>query len=420
MIKHFNTPNRLRDLVVVLMVSVATTATPILAGEDGPGTPAVSSLAPEAQFDAHDYAALANADPVDRQLATYARQAPEMGFLRLYGAGGTTMLQALPLFLGEAPSNVDYEHDASMRDELVQLQMHRIEVMLRQGMPSATLFKVGLASQFEHPYLCVITLDAERFRRKPENVSGLMAPSVNDEGLTTAGAKAMDVEDFLRFTVDHEVFHCLDAYFNGPAIRRTHDTLAQHYQAYLNEAQADAFASLAFNLARKRPDAFLEILAAIRTFSLLDLDLSHFTTDVIRRSRVASPSGNLGSLAQRVMASRTLVSEVAPSVERFALRLASAAKLVARLGGDPHALLNAFTEQPLPHATDTAVASLHRELLNAKRTLAIAAGPGTGSLPAPELPSWEDLPRQSGTVALETFYRRNVQSPVLPGLSNLH
>jgi len=373
MSKHTGVVSYVRELTYTAMIGFTLVATPGLCQESTQAGGFVAGLAPEAQLDAHDYSALANADPVDRQLAGYARHVSDMGFLRLYGAGGMSMLRVLPLFLGEGALNVDYEHDEPVRDTLIKAQMQRIEFMLRRGLPSATLFKAGLASQFDHAYLCVITLDAEQFRQDPGRISRLMTPDIGDRSPAGDRVGLVEVEDFLRFTVDHEVFHCLDAYFNGPTIRKTHNTLQHHFQSYANEARADAFASLSFQRNGMQSDDFLKTLAAMRTLSVLDMDMSHFTGDVIRRSiETALPDG-FGNIEQLVATSRALASAVVPSADHFALRIASAAHVAERLGGDPRDLLREFAAHPLPYPNDTRVASLFTEIKKARNVLASAS-----------------------------------------------
>jgi len=391
MITHLSIFKRLRDFVVALILGATMITAPSHAGEKVSNVSILTSLAPEALFDALTLTPPENMDAVDRQLASYTRQVPEMEILRLYGRGGLNMLQMLPRFLGEAPSSVDYEHDASVRDVLMQLQMQRIETMLREGMPSATLFKVGNGSQFDHPYVCVITLDAEFFRRSPESVLALMTPNFNEASSSTTAMPAMNVEDFLKFTVDHEMFHCLDAYFNGPTIQKTQDALKQHYQEYTNEARADAFASMAFMLEREQSSDFLEAFAAMRTLALLDMDLAHYTSDVITASMEASMLGDVESTQMRVAVSHLLASMATPTFEGFAMRIASAAQLVGRLGGDPSDMLNEIADQNLPNATDDTVATLHEALENAKYTLAAIYGQNTGNVSMPDMQSTEAL-----------------------------
>ncbi|MBD3609267.1 MAG: hypothetical protein HUJ30_01830, partial [Gammaproteobacteria bacterium] len=270
---------------------------------------------------AHDQSALSAAEPIDRQLAKYARQVPEMGFLRLYGDKAANILSQLPELLGDGAMNMDYEHNTSVRNTLMELQMYRIGLMLDKDLPSATLFKVGDDSVFEHKYLCVITLDLTPYKQTPSYATQFMLSGYNDSVL-------IENDAFLKFTVDHEVFHCLDAYFNGPPIKKTQSQVVNHYQQYINEARADAFSTLTFKQNVKNPNHFLNIFAAMRTLSVLNLDLQHFTGDVIRHSINTFQDFGIQSIETLIDMSRELVNDIIPSYEVYGIRLASTIQML--------------------------------------------------------------------------------------------
>lgn len=362
-------------LIAALLIGTVFAAT-AARGQDRSPDHGADASSRGAQIDAHDNPGVAQADPVDQQLAHYARQVPEVGFLRLYGKGGAKMVSVLPFFLGEGASNVDYEHDEPARQTLLDLQMKRIAFMLREGIPSTTLFKTGLASQFEHPYLCVITLDADQFRREAGSAARLLAPSLHEEGAAGHPAGQIDVGDFLRFTVDHEVFHCLNAYFNGHTFSKTHDMLQRAYQEHINEAQADVFASLAFEHNDAASVEFLRNVAAMRMLSVLDLDVAHATGDILLHSMAIPKFHNPESLPERIAASRKLVSDIVPSASQFALRLARVVQAAERLGQDPAPILDNLDGQPLPQPVESKVNALLASVATAKRRLTSTPVPG--------------------------------------------
>ncbi len=306
---------------------------------------------------------------MDRQLAEYAKRLPEVGFIRLYGEKGARFAQKLLKLLGEGAINLDYEHDASVSGTLLQLQMNRIGVMVKEGLPSATLFKVGKGSFFEHPYLCVISLDTDSFRKDPGYATRFMTPAQGSENHVSHEQAMLDTEDFLKFTVDHEVFHCLDAYFNGPTIKKTDDVISNRYQQYLNEARADGFASHAFIKTSSEPKKFLKRFAAMRTLSLLDFDLQHFTGDVIMESLVGKPVSPSQGIEQEVSLSRQMVAEIAPSANSYGVLLASTARLIGELGIDPEEFLNTLKGQKLPQHDESKVLAMLDEIKQAQRTL---------------------------------------------------
>lgn len=311
----------------------------------------------------------ADADPVDKQLARYSEKVPEMAILRLHGDQTAAVIRQLPALLGEGAANMDYEHDADVRTSLMEMQMYRIGIMAREGLPSATLFKVGKGAAFYRPYLCVITLDTRPFRQDAHYASRFLTSGHGNEYPVFGDVVLVENEDFLSFAVDHEVFHCLDAYFNGPPIKKTYDEIYSHYQLYMNEARADAFASEVFKGKSADPSLFLSKFASLRSLSLLGLDLQHFTGDVIRRSMSVPPVLLQRDLEQLVAASRALVAEVAPSAGRYGVRVVSIARLVDNLGGDSSNLLLEFEGQELPSHDESQVAALLHEVRQAQRIL---------------------------------------------------
>lgn len=346
------------------------------AGQSGQSGQSVAGPLLGHQIGVHDQTALAEADPVDRQLAQYARRLPEVGFIRLYGEKGAGFANKLLTLLGQGAINLDYEHDESSRSTLLQLQMNRIGIMVKEGLPSATLFKVGKGSVFEHPYLCVISLDADLFRQDPGYATRFLSPGSGSGTSVPHEKVVVDTEDFLRFTVDHEVFHCLDAYFNGPTIKKTSDAVDNHYQKYLNEARADAFASQAFMRTSVEPEKFLKRFAALRTLSLLDFDLPHFTGEVVLRSLESQTVLPNHDIEQEVAASRELADDIAPSAHGYGVRMASTAHLIGELGIAPGKFLNTLKGQKLPPHDDSKVLAMLHELEQAQKTLEKDSGQG--------------------------------------------
>jgi len=375
MVTRAHNVHGISGILVAVLIGTALMATSARGQGPAPDNGPEPGTLSNAQIDAHDDAEVAKADPVDQQLARYARLLPDMGFLRLYDQGGANMVSILPLFLGEGASNADYEHDESARENLLELQMKRIALMVRESLPSATLFKTGLASQFEHPYLCVITLDADKFRRESGLATRLLAPSLTDHGAASEPAGTVGVSDFLRFTIDHEVFHCLNAYYNGPNFRKTRDELRRVYQEHINEAQADAFASQMFMREGSESVDFLRNVAALRMLSVLDLDIAHFTGDMILQLIGNPESHPPKSLRQRVEASRALVSEIVPSATEFAQRLADVVYVAERLGRNPAPILDELADPPLPRPTEAKVNALLDSVAMAERRLTSAPVP---------------------------------------------
>jgi hypothetical protein len=155
-------------------------------------------------------------DVVKERRNFYNTRFPDISFVFL--KGGSSLLDdmmALSVLLRHDPKCLDYEHPRELRREFYEVTIERIQPMLWHRAPSATLFQpVGNSAQ--QPALCVITLD-------PCFVSGDDLKATKDL-LNIPDTLLQEVSvtnhlacvDYLTFVLDHEVFHCLDSYYNGP------------------------------------------------------------------------------------------------------------------------------------------------------------------------------------------------------------
>lgn len=312
----------------------------------------------ERAIGAHDGSRLATADPADQQLAQYSRRIPEMGFLRIHGYKGAQFVNKLAGLLGNGAVNMDYAHTENQRQDVVNLQLLRITRMAEQDLPSATMFKLGKDSAFDHRYLCVITLNTAPFREDPGFATHLMTSDMHLELSGSSARPYIRNEDFLSFTVDHEVFHCLNAYFNGASFRKTSSGVTSHYDHFLNEAKADAYASLMFNRVHEHKKEFLEHMAAIRTQALAVTDTLHVTSEVIRTSSGVCLAVGMLEPEEVVYFATKLVNEISPSIGEYSQHLANMVEAVKRLGGDAQELRKIFELDSLPRHDESKVVAM--------------------------------------------------------------
>jgi hypothetical protein len=278
------------------------------------------------------------------KLADYGKEFQEITFFHLQGPDDVFILHELPDKLGQGASNVDYEHPESARKLLLEAQIARIEQMLIYKMPSATLFKSGKNSSFQTPYVCVITLNinyflfdklaSTRFITGMENLSAANFP---------AGA-ALDNRKFLHFTVDHEVFHCLDAYLTGATRPRTQSQLTASYNDYRAEVRADVYAAL-----RQRNSgsnlSFLLNLANFRALTIKDWDITHYTTPALQHvQKLTKRDISSSNTTQTVKSAMLLANKLILSRDRYAHFVASAAEVALSYGSDEAMLSVEFTE----------------------------------------------------------------------------
>lgn len=219
---------------------------------------------------------------VKLQLANYEDYYPEVNFIHLDGLSGFKYLNSLPMRLGIGASNVDYEHRPNARELLIETQMGRIEMMLEERMPSATLFLTGENSAFTQPYVCVITLDDTVLLSDPLAATRFITGTKASENLPYQ--TSLDNGSFLLFTVDHEVFHCLDAYLNGPTRPMTRSQITASHSEFRAEQRADFYAALMHKSRPGSPDNFLRDVASFRTLSFNNWDITHYTAPILRRA----------------------------------------------------------------------------------------------------------------------------------------
>ena len=328
-----------------------------------------AALLQERTYNAQDSDRLAKADPVDQQLARYTRRIPEMGFLRIYGDKGARFTNQLAGLLGNGAENLDYAHEKEQRRDVVNLQLHRIARMVEQNLPSATLFKVGKDSAFEHRYLCVITLDTAPYRIDPDYATNLMTSDMHLELSNSSTLPFFRNEDFLRFTVDHEVFHCLNAYFNGASFRKTSNGVTSHYDHFLSEAKADAYASLMFSQVPDRKKEFLHNMAAIRTQALAVTDTVHATSKIIRLSSGICLAVGMLEPEEVVYFATKLVNRNSPSLSEYGQHLANMVEAVKRLGGDAQELIKIFELDSLPRPDEIKVAAMVEQVMTGRHQI---------------------------------------------------
>lgn len=253
-------------------------------------------FASNAVYAGADAGSIASAEIVDNMLAEYQSAYPDIQFVHLEDGLDSDRLDKIYAALGEDAENVDYEHPSALRSTLLVAHRRRIEIMLDEGLPSATLFRSGAQSDVQKGYVCVVTLDTTHFSGGPGAATGLLSVGFELE----TGAKLKN-EQFLRFTIDHELFHCLDAYLNGPTRPRTGSYINASYNDYRAEQRADLYAGFAHQARESGDEGFLHTLAMYRTLAILELDVEHFSAPLLLKIMRIDPSFSAGlSLVARV------------------------------------------------------------------------------------------------------------------------
>lgn len=153
---------------------------------------------------------------IEGLITIYTRAYPEIEFRLLNTMEDYDRLLPLTKSLGEDLSNLDYEHPKEVRITLVEAQQYRIATLLYHDVGSATLFKTPSAAVTEKPYTCLITSNRKLLDEDPLAATRFMygLPETILESMPES--LRISNHDLLLYAVDHEVFHCVDAYVNGP------------------------------------------------------------------------------------------------------------------------------------------------------------------------------------------------------------
>lgn len=268
-----------------------------------------------------------------QQLADYERHFPAIQFVTLPGAANwSEAMTALDLLLGYRPTVLDYEHPADVATLLLEVSLERIALLMQHQIPGAALFQVGEQAVARRPRVCVITLDACAIAGDDQRATDLMAGPPCESLPAPAGEHLLDAHATLRFVIDHEVYHCLDAHANG-GMPRGYDSHWGEYWRTRNEMAADAFA-VAAHLARTgRDGGFVTKLARLRGLALLAGDPQHFTFDAIEQVR-RMDAAELAAMSpqQRLALARRIGAQQLGDYPRFVRFWASAYQAMAELG----------------------------------------------------------------------------------------
>lgn len=187
---------------------------------------------------------------IDAQLHMYRRAFPEIVFV--HARGGERWRDdfvAIVALLGEAPSAMDYGHPPEFRGDVMDVSMQFMAFNLQQNIVSASLFRTDVHGVLKGMPLCVLTLNPDGYADTSLAATTYMLNLPEHLAQRIHPSRLLDPRDQLRYTVDHEVFHCLDSMRLGGAPMTT-KRFGGEYNQFLRESGADAFA-LAMHLQKQ-------------------------------------------------------------------------------------------------------------------------------------------------------------------------
>ena len=253
---------------------------------------------------------------VNERLDDYREAYADIEFILLTSTDDFAEIHPLSQSLGKGVENLDYEHPDELRQQLIEVQEYRIDLMLDSGAGSASLFSTPRATVTSKPYSCLITLNKILLGSDPLAATRMMY-NFSEEDLELIPPKLqLDNREFLLYTVDHEVFHCVDAYMHGFMYPQTFDPLKACGDRAIAELKSEIFSAMAHVSRNGEKTGLLSSLAAARTLALLDWDVEHFTRDVlhdISRNQLTVYS-NINNLVPDAM---EYFKEVRPTQEEY-------------------------------------------------------------------------------------------------------
>jgi hypothetical protein len=219
---------------------------------------------------------------IRNQMSKYQKAYPGIDFRLLSSHEDYKALMPLEKALGAGVANVDYEHPDTLRTTLVEAQEYRIGLMIENEMSSATLFHTPQETISGKQYTCLITIDSSLLRNASWLIASQYLYDLDRRTIESMPERLrFSHQDVLLYTLNHEVFHCIDVYLNGFLFAQTDDPFKASYDRRRAEIRADIFAVIS-HLSRQPSDSrFLANLALARTIQLLNGDTEHYSSDAI-------------------------------------------------------------------------------------------------------------------------------------------
>lgn len=307
-----------------------------------------------------------NSQFIGERLTVYKVAYPEIDFVLLTSTEDLDQLIPLTGSLGKDLSNVDYEHPESARITLVEAQEYRIGLQLDIGNATATLFKTPNARITKKPYTCLITLNIPLLDQSALAASRFMY-DMDDAALSSLSESYLiDNKDFLVYSFDHEMFHCVDAYSNGFLFAMTQDPVKSSLDRSRAELRAEIFAAFAHLSRQPNGKRFLLNQATARTLSLLSGDVEHYTSDLLIMLVESSEQNDTHDIKALVKKSMHLADDHAVSYAEYKQFLVDLRAVLEELDIDTDTFFTEYPSVADEAPSDKNVESLRNSLNMAK------------------------------------------------------
>lgn len=242
-------------------------------------------------------------------------------------------MRLLDMLLGYGAKSLDYQHPDDVRVEVTEIVKDGVEYKLKNGMVSASLFSVGRDSKARRKNICVLTIDPAQIALGNIQATRYMLDLSNQDFNQIHESNYLDSLEHLSFVVDHEVYHCLDAMFNGP-IPMSEQLEFSEFAMFRNENGADAY-GIAMHIRSKGVHTqYVHNLRRVRALSILNNDPNHYTDKAIDQVLALAPGRLVEMDAKSVFRLAFKISQkVAPDSRRYLHFRAAASQVHGDLGG---------------------------------------------------------------------------------------
>ena len=271
---------------------------------------------------------------LDNKIEEYRGIYPDITFLVLKGGKGLVAdMMTLDIHLGHEPVSLDYEHPPELRNDLMQVSANRILQMLQYGIPSAALFKADEPLEWQDT-ICVLTINpsivASDTTQATESLLGMsheFVTSIPDELRITP-------TDYLKYIIDHEVYHCLQSKYIGPQPMSMKELWGDYWH-HLSELGADSY-SLGMHIKEKgKITTFVTNVNRIRGTALSTSDPNHLTCRAIEHI-INTPDEQIAEMSTKEVFALAgeIKSKLTMSYDEYLQFMASAVEAMRELGVD--------------------------------------------------------------------------------------
>ena len=198
------------------------------------------------------------------------------------GIGWQDKLNSILNLLKNNAVALDYEHPQDLRQDLIYVSIERLKYMVKNDEISSTLFRVNNKKIIPRGNLCIISLNPEIIGTDDIGSIRYMLDYSDKLINKIHPSKYIDAQNFIKYSVDHEIFHCLNSFLYGGA-PMTHELMGGEYNQIIRESAADAFA-LSMHLKKKeKVTSFARNIVHIRALSIFNNAPEHNTFNTVSK-----------------------------------------------------------------------------------------------------------------------------------------